>query len=193
MVGEGGRDLLGGQHQPARGVQHQVDRYLPASELDRADDGLGVVDVEVAAERDREDREPFAAVDQSDRAGAVALLERAQGLGAADRQHALLDERLQPGQDEERPQQVKRAHVAAFPTSGPTRTGRPVDLARPGIHARGGSPQVVSRSRARSLVACGAGAGAGRLDGLGLAWLGGDLDAAGLGLLGHRDGEGQHT
>jgi hypothetical protein len=98
MGGEGAGDLLGGQHQSAGGVQDQVDRHLPAGHLDRPDERLGVLDVDVAAEGDPKDRQPLTAVDEGDRSRVVAPLQRPRGLGAARGQHPLLDERLQARQ-----------------------------------------------------------------------------------------------
>jgi hypothetical protein len=68
VVGDGGGDLFGGKDQPARGVQDQVDRDGGGAHLDGADEGFGVVDVDVAAEGDAKEREVLAAVDEGDRA-----------------------------------------------------------------------------------------------------------------------------
>lgn len=64
--GQRGSDLLGGEDEPAGGVQDQLDGHRLVGHLDGPDDRLGVVDVDVAAKGDAEEGEALAAVDQGD-------------------------------------------------------------------------------------------------------------------------------
>jgi hypothetical protein len=105
VVGKGGGDLLGGQHQAARRVQHEIEG--------------DVVDVDEAAERDAEEREALAAVDEGDRPRAVPLLQRPQRLRALEGEQALLEQGLEAGQDEEEPQQLERLMTCYLSTSRP--------------------------------------------------------------------------
>lgn len=88
--GEGGGDLLGGQDQATRGVQHQVDGDVVVGHLDGPDHGFGVVDVDVAAEGDAEEGEALPAVDEGDDPAAVAPLQGADGLCPLEGEQLLL-------------------------------------------------------------------------------------------------------
>jgi len=78
MPAERKGDLLGGQHQPARRVQDQIDRHICRREFDRSQDLLRVLDVDVASDRQPQEAKDLLPVDQSDHAGAAQPLDVVQ-------------------------------------------------------------------------------------------------------------------
>jgi len=75
VLAESERDLLGGQHQPARRVKDQVDRNRFVRELDRAQEVLRVLNVDEPRDRETEEAHRLLAMDQPDHATAALLLE----------------------------------------------------------------------------------------------------------------------
>jgi hypothetical protein len=71
MVDEGGRDLLGGEDEAAGRVEDHLDRPVRRGVADRAEDALGVVDVDVADDREAEQRHRLLPVDERDDGGAA--------------------------------------------------------------------------------------------------------------------------
>jgi len=78
-VDQGVRDLLGGQHQPPGRVEDEVDGHVGWRQLDGPQDLLGVVDVDVASQRDAQQRHLLLAVDQGDDPAVTAGLQPPDG------------------------------------------------------------------------------------------------------------------
>jgi hypothetical protein len=98
-------DLHGRQHQPARRVQDEVDGHVGWRFLDGGDDGLGVLQVDVAPDREAEQSRLLLAVDHGDDAGAVRLLDGPDRLGTAHAEPAARKQGLQRQKPQEHPEQ----------------------------------------------------------------------------------------
>jgi len=93
MGADGIGDLLGSEHEPARGVQEQVDRALVGGLADRTQDRLGVVDVDEAVEGNAEDAHRLLPVDHGDDARTARPLEGAKGAPPARLERPLREHR----------------------------------------------------------------------------------------------------
>ena len=103
-------DLQGRQHEPARGMEHDVERHVAVGHLDRPQHRLGIVDVDVAHHRKAQKPHRLLAVDEEDHPRVPLLLDLGDLAGAHRLQHALLDDRLQRRDDEEDPEQIHDGH-----------------------------------------------------------------------------------
>jgi len=66
VVGECACDLRGREDEASRRVEQDLDRAIVGRLLDRAQDALGVVDVDIARKRKAQQRERLLAVDECD-------------------------------------------------------------------------------------------------------------------------------
>ena len=92
---DGGRDLRRRQDQPSRSVEHEVQRHLGIRHHAGADDVLGIVDVDVAHQRESEQAHRLLPVNEQDDARLALPLEARQQALARVLEKSLLDHRLQ--------------------------------------------------------------------------------------------------
>jgi hypothetical protein len=101
MVGEGGGDLACGDHEPAGGMQDDLDRPVGRRLPDRPEDALRVVDVDVADEREAQERHRLLPVDQRDGGAAALLRDCLERAPALHHQRVALRRRLERREDED--------------------------------------------------------------------------------------------
>jgi hypothetical protein len=103
------RDLLGGECEAARRVQHDVDRDVLGREPERAQHLLAVLDVDVAHEREADEAERLLAVDEGDQPVLGAPLPAAQELEAVHLEAASLQHGQERREEKEDPDDVEDA------------------------------------------------------------------------------------
>jgi len=105
------RDLARCEDEAARRVQDDLDPLSRRSAADRAEHGLGVVDVDVTHQRKAEKGDRLLAMDQRDD-GRVALFRDAPQHPTPGRgEEVSLDDRLERAEDEEEPDGVPGVHA----------------------------------------------------------------------------------
>jgi hypothetical protein len=109
---QGMGDLVRGQDQPTRRVEDQVDGDGRIGELDRTQQPLRILDVDVAGDREAEEAHRLLAVDQPDGAALALFLELAKEPHPLGLEQALAEHGLQRRDDDEQPQEVDRGHAS---------------------------------------------------------------------------------
>src|SRR5512142_345104 len=77
------RNLLGGEDEPARRVQDDIDRGIGRGQADGPEDLLRVFDIDIAGKRESKERERFLPVDEGDEARATFLFKRSDEVAAS--------------------------------------------------------------------------------------------------------------
>jgi hypothetical protein len=111
VVANGLRDLERRQNQPARGVKNHVERHLVVRHLDGAQDFLGVIDVDVARERESQEPHDLLPVHEEYHPGISLLLQLRDLARPHGLEHALTQDRLQGREHEEEPEDISDGHV----------------------------------------------------------------------------------
>ncbi len=101
VVSERVGDLLRREDEPAGRVQEEIDRPLVRCHPDRAQDGLGVIDVDEPVERHAQEPDRLLPVEERDDPRAACLLERAEGPRPLHRERAALERRQEQEREEE--------------------------------------------------------------------------------------------
>jgi hypothetical protein len=104
VVAQGARNLLACQHQPARGVQDEVNRAVRRCHAHHTQQVLGVFDIDVAEHRDAEQRQCLLPMDHRNHAGASLPFERRNRLQTRRLQHPLFDNGRQKGVNQKKPE-----------------------------------------------------------------------------------------
>ena len=110
MLVDGAGDLERGQYQAPRRVQHDVEGHLGIGEVDRPQDRLGIVHVDVSEDREAQDAHGLLAVHEEDHPGAALALDAGDQASARGLQEPLPEHRLKGGEHEEQPQEVAGRH-----------------------------------------------------------------------------------
>ena len=117
VVGERRRDLACRDHHAAGRVEDDLDRPSGRRLVDGPQHALGVVDVDVADDREAEQRHLLLAVDQCDHRR-LALARQDGQRPPPLQQHLLpLYRGLERGEDEEQPEEAERIHLDQAPRS----------------------------------------------------------------------------
>ena len=98
-------DLHRGQHEATRCMQYQIYRNVRGRLLDRGNDGLGVLQVDVPGDREAEQAPLLLAMNHRDDTSAVRPFNRPDRLGASDGIPSPHEEGLQSHDEKEDPKQ----------------------------------------------------------------------------------------
>ena len=99
MLLQGPGDLGGGEHQAARGMEHQVNGHVVAGEVNGPEDFLGVINVDVTENGKAQQSHGFLAVDQENHPGRAFLLHLQNQAFAGEFHELLSEEGLQGNED----------------------------------------------------------------------------------------------
>ena len=113
VVAERIGDLLGREHEAAGSVEDEVDRGVVRRHPDRAEDRLGVLDVDEAEERDAEEADGLLTVDERDYACPPRALERRERPYPPQREEAPADRGKENEGDEDEREDVAEVHRGA--------------------------------------------------------------------------------
>src|SRR5579875_3292975 len=123
VAGQGVGDLLGGQDQTAGRMQDEVDRHRWIGQLDRPQDLLRVVNIDVAGDREAKQAHGLLAVDQADDPALPPGLEAAKRAQALPLEPPLADDRLDRTQDKKDPEEIENGHsIPPCPSTAPAGT-----------------------------------------------------------------------
>jgi len=111
VVGECARDLGRGEDQAAGRVEHHLDGAVVRRLADRAQDALGVVDVDIARDREPEQRHCLLPVDERDDGRLPRPGQQPQTPPPCGREVVALQDRLQRREDEEEPEEAERVQA----------------------------------------------------------------------------------
>src|SRR5581483_1319519 len=109
---------LGRQHEPAGGMQDEVDRHRRVGELDGPQHLFGILDVDVPGDGKPKDAHRLLPVDEANGAAVPPRLQAPEGIHAPYLERALANNRLQRADDEEEPEDVewREGHDSDFST-----------------------------------------------------------------------------
>src|SRR2546425_1581136 len=113
MLIERESDLFRGEDQPSRGVQNDVNRHILVGQLNGAEDGLRVLDVDVANQGKSQQAQSLLAMDQRDDTALALVLQEIEQAQPLRLKHALANDRLQGGNDDKDPKEREDVHLVS--------------------------------------------------------------------------------
>lgn len=106
MVANRLRDLQRREHQSARRMQNEVERYLFVRHLDGPENLFGIIDIDVASHREAEESHGFLPVHEQDHPRLSLVFKLPKLPHTHCFQHALLQHGLDRREDEEQPDKI---------------------------------------------------------------------------------------